>query len=77
MYKNAHAIASQKAALIQLAVCKASSVATPKNNRNIVKFVPNLIFLISASFLTQSLPLVKLVAIRKTGCIAKRDAAGQ
>ncbi len=49
MYKNAHAIANQKAALIQFAVWKASIVATPKNSRNIVKFVPNLIFLISTS----------------------------
>lgn len=50
MYKNAHAIANQKAALRKLPLWKASSVATPKNRRNIVKFIPNLIFLIFASF---------------------------
>jgi hypothetical protein len=42
-------IATQKAALIQFAVWKASRVATPKKSRNIVKLVLDLIFIISAS----------------------------
>ena len=49
MYKKTHAIANQKTALIQLAVCRASSVATPKKSRKIAKLVPSLIFLISTS----------------------------
>lgn len=48
MYKNAHAIANQKAVLIQLLVCIASSAARPKKSKNIVKFLPNLIFLMCA-----------------------------
>ena len=49
IYLLAYRVANQKAARIQFAVWKASIVATPKNSRNIVKFVPNLIFLISTS----------------------------
>ena len=74
MYKNAHAIANQKAALIQLAVCKASRVATPKNSRNIVKFVPNLIFLISASIQSISLvPPAELQVIRPAAWLNARQ----
>src|SRR6185437_8448831 len=47
--KNALPIATQKPALIQFALCRASRVATPKKSRNIVKLVPNLSLLISAS----------------------------
>jgi hypothetical protein len=54
MYKKTHAIANQKTALIQLAVCRASSVATPKKSRKIAKLVPSLIFLISTSLQSHS-----------------------
>src|SRR2546423_10666521 len=49
MKRKAQAIANQKPALSQFLICKASSVATPKKSTNMVKLVPNLIFLISAS----------------------------
>jgi hypothetical protein len=49
MYKKTHAIANQKHALIQFAVCRASSVATPKKSMNTAKLLPSLTFLISTS----------------------------
>lgn len=73
MYKNAPAIANQKAALSQLAVCIASSVARPKNSRNIVKFVPNLIFLILASISFEP-QRYQWIDLRRTPC---RDVTRQ
>jgi hypothetical protein len=50
--KERQPIASQTAALIQFAVCRASSAAAPKKSRNIVKFVPGLIFITKPPLLT-------------------------